>query len=160
MVKVLIPNNDMKWENVNISKNDSCIIIANKEDIIPVSIIDKLLAAKVKIEFVENKNAASIAFLLGKISEKEKISEVLTDIPDIANLFGKTPAQKKRNTVFEKRTLHEINSAPTVKEKTRKAGNTNDKNTAKDNNTNFEESMNPPEETTFVEKKKRSKKKG
>jgi len=95
MLKVIVLSKGLDLSKATFSKTDTCIIIGSEDDVLPVKTVEKLLASKVRIEIVQDKNPASVAFMLGKLSEKEKISEVLTDIPEIAALFGKSPAQKK-----------------------------------------------------------------
>lgn len=142
MLKVIVLDKTLDANKMNISKTDTCVIITTPEGLIPAKIVEKLTSAKVRFEFMESMNPATVAFTLGKLSEKEKISEVITDMPDIMGLFGKASAQKIRTPKAaakpkQQAKVQDASDKPTQDKKKKAAGEELKKEMPKD-------AMNPP----------------
>ena len=99
MSKVVILNDKLNDSEINISRNDDLIIISGAEGMIPVSLAKRMQEnkASVRYEIIDNTSLASYAFLLGKLSDKEKITEIYTDNDELKSLFlGTTPKPKAK----------------------------------------------------------------
>ena len=99
MSKVVILNDKLNDSEINISRNDDLIIISGAEGMIPVSLAKRMQEnkANVRYEIVDNTSLAAYAFLLGKLSDKEKITEVYTDNKELKSLFlGSAPKPKAK----------------------------------------------------------------
>ncbi len=143
MSKVIILTGNVNVTDVSFTKNDDVIIVAGPDSMISVALAKKLQESRVRYEILDNPSVASYAFLLGKLSDKEKITDIYTDNEELKNLFSvsapkaRTKKVKKAEPVAEKmKTEAAIPAAKKEPQKTVKA--------QKEKDAALEKVMNPP----------------
>lgn len=129
MSKVVILGSKLNLSEISFGKNDDIIVIGEENGLVPMPVVKKLLEGKVRLEIIDKATPTACAFLLGKLSDKEKITDIYTDNAELKALFEgsmKKPVRASR--------------AKTVKEDAEKA----EAKEVKAKKDNFSESMNPP----------------
>lgn len=97
MVKIIILTNNINLDGMKLNKSDNVIVIGKKDAPIPMEMAQQLFESAAKLEYVEHGTIAEFAFLLGKLSVQETITEVITDIDELKILVGmKKPVKRGR----------------------------------------------------------------